>query len=143
MNNHPETFKLLLLIAFIAQALIDLLGITGFYYRMYPEEIFQHSGHGAVLTFQTTFSLYLLWMATYYLSIIAMAIKHPISWIIVPLVLLLSFVQQPISGVYIGTPFEATIGWIGWVAYIMAISMLLFSSEVAQTFRKGISEAQE
>lgn len=137
MNRELEIYHALVLIAFIAQLAIDLLGFLGVYYSAYDEKIFEYSGHEALLSFQVTFMIYLFWIALHYISLGLLAFKHFSAYLVIPLSLVLSFIQMPVGGIYVGTPFESTVGWISSNAYIFAVGMAIFSPKVSKSFKNS------
>jgi hypothetical protein len=140
MDRYVEIFKVLLLVAFASQALVDGLGAMGVFYNAYGEDVFSHSGKGALVSFEISFALYLFWMAAYYASLLALSLFHWSAWIIVPTALVLSLISQPISGVYIGTPAELTLTWMAWFSYDLSIAAALFSPAVSSRFRESFRE---
>lgn len=143
MDRHQRFFRALLVVAFVSQVVIDALGFTGFYYSMYEPEVFSYAGHGALASFEWAFGLYIFGTLAYYLSIVSMALFHRTAWVLIPLALVLSFVQQPISGVYVGTPFELTVSWIGWAAYYVCIGLWFCSTPANRSIHDNLENQRD
>tara|TARA_R110000796_G_scaffold241303_4_gene362818 strand:+ start:8236 stop:8694 length:459 start_codon:yes stop_codon:yes gene_type:complete len=137
VDKHSEVFKVLLLIAFSGQLLFDGLGMAGFFYRSFSDEIFFSAGAGAMIPLGMSFSLYIFFMLFFYSSIIAMSLGHWIAWLLVPLALGISFIMQILSGVGVWTPAELTISWIVWFSYNVSLAMMVFARKVSARFRSS------
>lgn len=143
MDRHQKFFRVLLVVAFVSQVMIDALGITGFYYGMYEPDVFSYAGYGALVSFEWAFGLYIFGTLAYYASIVSMVLFHRTAWVLIPLALVLSFVQQPISGVYVGTPFELTVSWIGWTAYYVCIGLWFCSTSANRSVHDNLENQRD
>lgn len=134
MNKQIETFNALLVIAFVSQLVIDVLGFLGVYYNAYDDKVFTYSGYQALVSFRYSFIAYILWMLLHYASLGLLACKHFSAYLVVPLTLSMSFVLSFISGIYVGTPLELAAGWIATSTYMFVFAMAIFSSAISSKF---------
>lgn len=142
MDRHIEIYKVLLLLAFLSQGAIDILGASGASYNSYDPKIYEYLGFNAILSVEASFIIYLVWMIGHYLSLASLAIFHWSAWFFIPISLLGSILIYTTSGVYVTTPMDSFLGLIAGVSYDVAIAMAFFSPSVSgkicASFRKFI-----
>jgi len=127
--SEPTLFRILLTMAFLFQALIDVGGYLGWYYNQFPQEIFNSVGYEALFPFAVRFPMYLLWMAIYYISIFSMLVNSKVAVSSLVLCLALSFINSFVGGVWVATPHELLLSWISWASYIASCVMFLYMSQ--------------
>ena len=136
MKNEHLIYKSFLALALFFQGLIDCGGYLGWYYNQYPTEVFSYVGYAPILPFDISFAIYLLWMVIYYLSIVLMFISNKAAKTFIIISLTLSFFSSFIGGIWVATPHELLLSWVGWASYIVACTMFFTSNKLNYANKK-------
>jgi hypothetical protein len=129
-----SAYKVLLVTAFIFQALIDIGGLLGWYYNQYPQEVFVYTGYAAVIPFKYSFRLYLLWIAVYYTSLASMYAFSVFTRPLIVVGLCLSLANSFVDGISIQTPQELFLSWVSWSSYIALCAMIFYAPKISARF---------
>lgn len=134
MNNPKYLLKCLLFTTLITQVVIDIGGITGVFFSLYPIDTYRVSGFYSFLNYKYQMSVYVVWLCTHYCSIIAMMIRSKNAFGFVSFGLTLSFLCSFTMGVNVATPVDLVLGWVAFNTYLISVCICVFSQQVREEF---------
>jgi len=137
MKNKLEVYRVLIVVALLLQAFIEVLFFSGAAFPDGAVELQKWQAFGAVTSYETAVFFYYSWVVTYFVGLIGMFLYWWPAKMIIIVNMVLLVVLCATNGIFIATAFESTLMSISNIFFIFSVGMAFFSPPVLVMFRKN------
>ncbi len=137
MNKKLEIYRALIFVAFVLQAIIEVLYFSGAALPDGAMELKKWQSFGAIASYETAVLFYFSWIVTYFIGLIGMFFYWWPTKMIIIINMCLMVAMSATNGIFIVTPIESTLMAISSIIYLFSVGMTFFSPPVLVMFRKN------
>lgn len=129
MTNNAyklKVIRLLIIPLLISRIFLDYYSIMGIEYNTYNFEVFIYDGFRGFLSAKQIMIITIVSITLTYGSMILFWLDYTFALLISSFVIVLNFVLNALSGIYIGMPIEMSSFYLFWLIYIAIFSISMY-----------------